>query len=120
MVFEVRNDIAFSSRAFGPGVRGAAPRVAVPLTQPSLLVLPYEARTTFFGAPPEEGAELHQRIWTALGAAVPREALALPVLVDGQVEALVYAQPRKGARVAPATLVEASNLCAAIGRGVQM
>lgn len=120
LVFEVRNDIAFSSRGFGPAVRGQAPRVAVPLTQPSLLVLPYEARTTFFGVPPPEGDELHARIWSALGTQPPREALALPVIVDGGVAALVYAHPRKGERIAPNTLIEIANLCAAITRGARM
>lgn len=116
-VFEVRNDIAFTSRAFGPSVRpGAAPRVAVPLTQPSMLVLPYEARSTFFGTPPPEGAELHERLWSALGTSAPREALALPVVMEDRVTAIVYAHPRKAERIPPAILVEAANLCAAVGR----
>lgn len=116
-VFEVRNDIAFTSRAFGPSVRpGAAPRVAVPLTQPSMLVLPYEARSTFFGTPPPEGAELHERLWSALGTSAPREALALPIVMEDRVTAIVYAHPRKGERIPPAILVEAANLCAAAGR----
>ena len=120
LVFEVRNDIAFSSRGFGPAVRGQPPRVAVPLTQPSMLVVPYEARTTFFGVPPDEGEELHKRIWNALGTSPPREALALPVIVEGSVDALVYAHPRKGERIAPHTLIEIANLCAAIARGARM
>lgn len=120
-VFEVRNDIAFCSRAFGPAVRpNNPPRIAVPLTQPSMLVLPYEARTTFFGTPPNDGAELHARIWTGLGTSAPREALALPIVIEDKVAAIVYAHPRKGERIPPSTLVDVANLCAAIGRGVRM
>lgn len=117
MVFEVRNDIAFGWKAFGPAVRASnPPRVAMPLTQPSLLILPYEARTTFFGTPGGEGSELHARLWAALGTLPPREALALPIVLDDRVVALVYAHPRKGERIAPTTLVEVANVCAAIGR----
>ncbi|MBI2389448.1 MAG: hypothetical protein HYV09_07610 [Deltaproteobacteria bacterium] len=117
MVFEVRNDIAFGRKAFGPAVRSSnPPRVAMPLTQPSLLLLPYEARTTFFGTPGGEGSELHARLWAALGTLPPREALALPIVIEDKVVALVYAHPRKGERIAPSTLIEVANVCAAIGR----
>ena len=117
VVFEVRNDIAFSSHAFGPAVRSQAPpRIAVPLTQPSMLVLPYEARTTFFGTPTAEGSELHARVWSALGTQPPREALALPIVIADKVYAIVYAHPRKGERIPPSTLVEVANLCGAIAR----
>jgi hypothetical protein len=114
-VFAVRNDIAFSWKAFGPAVQGPLPpKIAVPLTQPSLLILPYEARTTFFGTPTAEGSELNTRIWKALGATVPREALALPIVIDEKVAAIVYAHPRQGQRIAPPVLVEVANVCAVV------
>jgi hypothetical protein len=115
VVFAVRNDIAFAWKAFGPGVRGATPpKIAVPLTQPSMLVLPYEARTTFFGTPSVDGSEINSRIWKGLGTAAPREALALPVVIDDKVVAIVYAQPRGGERIAPPVLVEVANVCAVL------
>jgi hypothetical protein len=113
VVFAVRNDIAFSWKAFGPGVKPLdPPKIAVPLTQPSVLVLPYEAKTTFFGTPSSDGSELNARIWKALGAVTPREALALPIVLDDKVAAIVYAHPRKGERIAPPVLVEVANVCA--------
>jgi hypothetical protein len=115
VVFAVRNDIAFSWKAFGPAVRGPLPpKIAVPLTQPSLLILPYEARTTFFGTPSAEGSELNARIWKALGTTTPREALALPIVIDEKVAAIVYAHPRQGERIAPSVLVEVANVCAVV------
>ncbi len=117
VIFAVRNDIAFSWKAFGPGVSMSnPPKIAVPLTQPSLLILPYEARTTFFGTPSAEGSELNIRIWKALGTQVPREALALPIVLDEKVAAIVYAHPRKGERIAPPVLVEVANVCAVMAR----
>lgn len=113
VIFAVRNDIAFSWKAFGPGVTPSnPPKIAVPLTQASLLVLPYEARTTFFGTPSTDGSELNARIWKALGASAPREAVALPIVLDEKVAAIVYAHPRKGERIAPPVLVEVANVCA--------
>jgi hypothetical protein len=117
VIFAVRNDIAFSWKAFGPGVSpNHPPKIAVPLTQASLLVLPYEARTTFFGTPSTEGSELNARIWQALGTPVPREALALPIVLDDKVSAIVYAHPRRGERIAPPVLVEVANVCAVMSR----
>lgn len=118
VIFAVRNDIAFAWKAFGPGVspRADAPSIAVPLTQPSLLVLPYEARTTFFGTPSADGSALNARIWNALGTTVPREALALPIVLDDKVAAIVYAHPHKGQRIAPPVLVEVANVCAVMNR----
>lgn len=117
VIFAVRNDIAFTWKAFGPGVsRSNPPKIAVPLTQPSLLILPYEARTTFFGTPSAEGSELNIRIWQALGTQVPREALALPIVLDDKVAAIVYAHPRRGERIAPPVLVEVANVCAVMAR----
>jgi len=115
VVFAIRNDIAFSWKAFGPAVRGPLPpKIAVPLTQPSLLILPYEAKTTFFGTPTAEGSELNTRIWGALGTTAPREALALPIVIDDKVAAIVYAHPRQGQRIAPPVLVEVANVCAVV------
>src|SRR5205085_1361991 len=106
VIFAVRNDIAFAWKAFGPGLNvREPPKIAVPLTQPSLLVMPYEAKTTFFGTPATDGSELNARIWKALGSAPPREALAHPIVIDEKVAAIVYAQPRKGERIAPPLLV---------------
>ena len=106
---------AFAWKAFGPGVRGPLPpKIAVPLTQPSLLILPYEARTTFFGTPSAEGSELNARIWQALGTTAPREALALPIVLNEKVAAVVYAHPRQGQRIAPPVLVEVANVCAIV------
>lgn len=115
VIFAIRNDIAFSWKAFGPAVRGPLPpKIAVPLTQPSLLILPYEAKTTFFGTPTAEGSELNTRIWQALGTSVPREALALPIVIDEKVAVIVYAHPRQGQRIAPPVLVEVANVCAVV------
>lgn len=117
-VFAVRNDIAFAWKAFGPGLapRGEPPKIAVPLTQASVLVLPYEAKTTFFGTPSADGSELNTRIWKGLGAAAPREALAVPIVLDDKVAAIVYAHPRTGERIAPPLLVEVANVCAVMTR----
>lgn len=117
VIFAIRNDIAFAWKAFGPHVGAKEiPKIAVPLTQPSLLVLPYEAKTTFFGPTSAEGSELNARIWRTLGSAAPREAVALPIVLDNRVAAIVYAQPRRGERIAPPVLVEVASVCAVMTR----
>jgi hypothetical protein len=117
IVFVPRNDIAFGWKAFSPTVPGPdSPSVAVPLTQPSLFTMPYEARTAYTGAPPHEGLEMHVRIWNALRTAPPKQVLALPLLIDGQVAALIYAHPFAGENVPSSAMVELTGICAAIAR----
>jgi hypothetical protein len=117
VVFVPRNDIAFGWKAFSPAVPGPdSPSLAVPLTQPSLLTMPYEARTAFTGAPPYEGLELHLRIWSVLHTAAPKQIVAVPLLIDGQIAALVYAHPRAGESVPSSAVVELTGICAAIAR----
>ncbi len=117
VVFAVRNDIAFTWKAFGPGIRGAVPpKIAIPLTQPSLLRIPYEARTVFCGTPTNEGASLHGRLWETLRTRPPREAIAIPIVIEDKVAAIVYAHPRGDQRVASSVLVEASSVVAAMSR----
>jgi hypothetical protein len=104
LIFAVRNDVATAWKGFAPTFAGhggsTEARVAVPLTQPSFLVLAYEARAPFVGPPPPAGSEVHARIWRALRSAPTGEVVVLPVEVSGAIVALVYAHPRRGEAVA--------------------
>ncbi len=115
IVFAVRNDVALAWKGFGPGLGAAPPHVGVPLTQPSVLVVPYEAQTPFVGAPPE-GDLLQLRMRDVLRTAHAREVVVVPLVVDGHVAGLVYAQPRAGERVPPTAVVELTRIAAAITR----
>ncbi|MGZ5969802.1 MAG: GspE/PulE/PilB domain-containing protein [Polyangiales bacterium] len=116
-IFVPRNDIAFGWKAFSPAVSGPdSPSMAVPLTQPSLFTLPYEARTAYTGAPPYEGLEVHVRIWNGLRTQPAKQVLAMPLMIDGQVAALIYAHPRAGDAVPSSAVVDLTGICAAIAR----
>lgn len=116
IVFAVRNDVALTWKAFAPGLSPTVPvQVGIPLTQPSVLVVPYEARTPFVGAP-TAGDPLQRRISDALRTPHAREVVVVPLVVDGNVVALVYAQPRAGERVPPTAVVELTRIAAAITR----
>ena len=83
IVFIARNDVAVGWKGFSAlAGDSVVETLALPLTQPSILAIAYEARTMFRGAPPRDGDELHQRLYRAMRTASPTEAVVVPIVVS--------------------------------------
>jgi hypothetical protein len=65
--------------------------ISVPLGPPSMFTTVYEGKVAFRGPPPEEGAAIHRKVWTALGGEEPTAALVVPLMLGERVVNILYA-----------------------------
>ncbi len=78
----------FSDGAVRPEVEG----ITISLSLPSCFRIARSRRATFRGTPPPDGLAVHRALWAALRCQPARDALVSPVIVDGHVTLLLYAQ----------------------------
>ncbi len=112
VLFLVRDAAAIGWKGFGPRAP-AMDSLALPLWAQSALKLAYEGRTAFQGAPPPDGAQVHQRLWKAIGAPLPQEVLVAPVLLKDRVVNLLYLQPKAAGPMPKTLCLEVAALCTA-------
>jgi hypothetical protein len=72
-------------------------------------------RRTFRGQPPPDGRAIHLPLWAALQTPPPIEALVAPVIVDGQMTLLLYAQGEPGSRINDVAAAQMEKVCEALG-----
>lgn len=96
-MFSVEGAVAQGRFGFADGaVRPEVESVAISLSLPSCFRIARSRRATFRGTPPPDGMAVHRALWAALRCQPPKDALVSPVIVDGQVTLLLYAQGERG------------------------
>jgi hypothetical protein len=69
------------------------------LSLPSCFRIARSRRATFRGQPPPDGGAVQSPLWQALRSEPPTDVLVSPVIVDGLVTLLLYAQGEYGCRI---------------------
>ncbi len=109
----VRDQMALGWKGFAVGVgEEALEALAIPLAGPSVFRLTLDRKTIFRGAPPDEGALLHGRMWKLLHASPPEEVIVAPVLLKDRVVLLLYAHAIDGGVLPDTAMSDLSGLCA--------
>jgi hypothetical protein len=117
VVFAVESDVARSVGEFGARLAGrpggeAAREVVFSLREPSILRVAVERRRAYVG--PVEPTRVNMRLLEALGGGPSREAVALPLLVAGEVRFVLYGDDGASGRpLGPIDALEAAAARAA-------
>jgi hypothetical protein len=110
----VRQGVALGWKGFAPGADDATiEALALPLDQPSLLRRVHDSARRFRGAPPDDGAILDQLYWLLLKTSVPRDAVVVPLVVQGRVVHLAYAHAIDGGPLPDGAVEDLARVCAA-------
>jgi hypothetical protein len=89
VLLTVQKDLILGWDALGDGVsQEAVERVILPLQQPSIFRLAFEARAHYLGPVPKQ--PVNYLFLKLLGGKVPRSAFVIPVVVRGKVVNLLY------------------------------
>ncbi len=116
-MFTVSGVFALGRFGFGPhGMSPGVESVSFSLSLPSCFRQAYHQRATFRGAPPAEGAAVHQRLWNALADEVPAQVLVAPVMVGANISLLLYAHGRTLDAHAAGRM---ENVCVALGSALE-
>jgi hypothetical protein len=113
-MFAVSGIFAMGRFGFGPSGPCSVEGISFSLSLQSCFRLAYSRRATYCGAPPAEGAAVHQRLWTALGGEIPSEVMVAPVVVNEQIAVLLYAHGRGGI-LASGAVGKMEQVCLALG-----
>jgi hypothetical protein len=84
------------------------------LSLPSCFRIARSRRTTFRGQPPPDGAAVHVPLWIALGCPTPGDVLVSPVITDGLVTLLLYAQDDGNSRIHELAASQMEQVCEAL------
>jgi hypothetical protein len=84
------------------------------LSLPSCFRIARSRRTTFRGQPPPDGGAVHAPLWMALGCPTPADVLVSPVIADGQVTLLLYAQDDGNGRIHELAAGQMEQVCDAL------
>jgi hypothetical protein len=84
------------------------------LSLPSCFRIARSRRTTFRGQPPPDGGAVHAPLWLALGCPTPGDVLVSPVIADGQVTLLLYAQDDGNGRIHELAACQMEQVCEAL------
>jgi hypothetical protein len=95
-------------------VRAEVEQLRFSLTLPSCLRIARSRRASFRGAPPPDGMAVQTPLWGALHTEPPRDVLVSPVIVDGQVTLLLYAQGETGCRIPRLAAEKMEQVCEAL------
>jgi hypothetical protein len=99
-MFMVAGAVAQGRFGFSDGqIRPDVERLRFSLTLPSCLRIARSRRTTFRGSPPPDGMAVQGPLWAALRTDPPEDVLVSPIIVDGQVTLLLYAQSEAAGRI---------------------
>jgi Type II secretion system (T2SS), protein E, N-terminal domain len=107
---EARGRFGFSDGQVRPEIEN----MTFPLTLPSCLRIARSRRGTYRGAPPPDGMAVQKQLWQALRCETPADVLVSPVIVDGQVTLLLYAQAEGDARINSIAAGRMEQVCQAM------
>ena len=88
------------------------------LSLPSCFRIARSRRTLYRGCPPPDGMAVHGPLWSALSCPPPTDVLVAPVIVDGHVTLLLYAQGENGCRMTNAAVEHMEQVCEALGNSL--
>ena len=88
------------------------------LSLPSCFRIARSRRTLYRGCPPPDGLAVHGPLWAALCSPPPTDVLVAPVIVDGHVTLLLYAQGENGCRMTSAAVEHMEQVCEALGNSL--
>jgi hypothetical protein len=84
------------------------------LSLPSCFRIARSRRSTFRGPPPPDGGAVQGPLWQALHTGPPADVLVSPVIVDGLVTLLLYAQGEHGCRLNDFAAKHIRQVCEAL------
>jgi len=115
-LFEVQGAMAQGLFGFANGrVRPDVERLRFSLSLPSCFRIARSRRATFRGPPPPDGGAVQTPLWSALAAPAPIDVLVSPIIVDGAVALLLYAQGEPGGRINDVAANKMRQVCEALG-----
>jgi hypothetical protein len=114
-MFVVEGAVAQARFGFFRGqVRAEVGQLRFSLSLPSCLRIARSRRARYHGAPPPDGMAVHGPLWSSLGTSPPSDVLVCPVIVDGQVTLLLYAQGEPGKRINSLAASKIEQVCDAL------
>jgi hypothetical protein len=115
-LFAVQGVMARGLFGFSGGrVRPEVERLRFSLSLPSCFRIARSRRGTFRGSPPPDGGAVQAPLWTALRSQPPNDVLVSPIIVDGAVTLLLYAQSDPGGRINDLAASKMRQVCEALG-----
>jgi hypothetical protein len=114
-MFLVTGAIAQGRFGFSGGqVRPGIECLRFSLILPSCLRIARSRRGIYHGSPPPDGMAVHGALWSALKTEPPSDVLVAPVIVDGQVTLILYAQAELGEHVGSVAVGKTEQVCEAL------
>ncbi len=114
-MFVVEGAVARGRFGFCDGlVRPEVENLALSLALPSCFRIARSRRTTFRGWPLPDGMAVQRPLWAALHCEPPSEVIVSPVIVDGHVALLLYAQGQAGERINNLAAIRMEQVCEAL------
>jgi hypothetical protein len=114
-MFGVSGATALGRFGFSGGlVRPDVESLRVSLSLPSCFRIARSRRSTFRGQPPPDGMAVQGPLWAALATAPPTEVMVAPVIVDGVVTLLLYAQSEPGGHIGSLAAGKMEQVCEAL------
>jgi len=116
LILRVRGPRTQVWRGYAPSVDArAVETIAFPTSMPSMFRTAKDRAVSFRGAPPEEGAHLHQQIWKYMRCPPPADVLVIPIAIGQRVVTILYAHGSGGGRMPDVAVQELRALSAAVG-----
>ena len=115
-LFAVQGVMAQGLFGFAHGrVRPEVEKLRFSLSLPSCFRIARSRRATFRGSPPPDGGAVQVPLWAALHSHPPRDVLVSPIIIDGAVTLLLYAQGEPGGRINDLAASKTWQACEALG-----
>jgi hypothetical protein len=114
-MFSVAGAVARGRFGFSDGlVRPEVESLTFSLSLPSCFRIARSRRSTYRGLPPPDGMAVHGPLWNVLRCEAPTDVLVSPVIVDGHVTLLLYAQGEAGGRINKLAANRMEQVCEAM------
>jgi hypothetical protein len=114
-MFSVAGAVARGRFGFSDGhVRPEVESLTFSLSLPSCFRIARSRRSTYRGSPPPDGMAVQGPLWNALRCQAPTDVLVSPVIVDGHVTLLLYAQGEAGVRINSQSALRMEQVCEAM------
>jgi hypothetical protein len=114
-MFSVAGAVARGRFGFSDGlVRPEVESLTFSLSLPSCFRIARSRRSTYRGLPPPDGMAVQCPLWNALHCHAPTDVLVSPVIVDGHVTLLLYAQGEAGGRINNMAASRMEQVCEAM------
>ena len=96
VILVVRNPIAIGWKGFiRDGSDEVIETIAIPLSQPSVILEPFRKHKTYVGPPPDGGSEIDRRLWVALSSHPPTTVAVAPIVLHQQTVCMLYAHSHR-------------------------